>query len=283
MKVFGAGLTAHLATDSTTLCYCWRIERKDAVVLGFTDHDRDLVVDGTTYLATTGVTTTKMVQRLGLAVDNLDIEGAIDDDSLTTEDIERGLYDNAIVEIYIANWSDPTQFDLLSRGSFGNCRMVENGFEVEFRSLAQRLNQPTGRTYQRTCDAKLGDARCKFPVLPVSVTVTAVAGNVITVSAISLPNDWFSLGLMTDATGAEHKIKVHSVNRLLLWEQPVIPPLVGSTVTLKPGCRQTIDVCHAKFGNSANFRAFPHIPGNDAQMSYPIRGREEYNGGSLFK
>ena len=283
MKVFGAGLTAHLTQDSTTLCYCWRIERADGLILGFTDHDLDLVVDGTTYLATTGITTTKMVQRLGLSVDNLDIEGAIDDDSLTTEDIERGLYDNATVEIRIVNWSDPTQFDLAARGSFGNARMVESGFEVEFRSLSQRLNQPTGRTYQRTCDAKLGDARCKFVITPVSVTVVAVSGNVITISATSQPNDWFSLGKLVDATGAEHKIKTHIGSRILLWETPVLPPGVGTTVVLTPGCRQTIEVCNAKFSNSANFKGFPQVPGNDAQMSYPIRGREDYNGGSLFK
>ncbi len=283
MKVLGLDLATHLLEDSTTLCYCWRIERADGQILGFTDHDRDLVVDGTTFLATTGITTTKMVQRLGLAVDNLDVEGAIDDDSLTTDDIERGLYDNAVVDIYIANWSDPTQFDLLSRGSFGNCRMVESGFEVEFRSLSQRLNQPTGRTYQRTCGAKLGDDRCKFVISTVNVTVLAVSGNLITISPTTLPPDWFSLGLIVDATGAKHKIKTHFVDKLLLWETPVLAPEVGTTITLSPGCRQSIEVCHRKFGNSANFQGFPHIPGNDSLMAYPIRGQDEYDGGSLFK
>lgn len=283
MKIYGAGLTEHLAGDSTTLCYCWRIEREDGTIFGFTDHDRDVTVDGTTYLATTGITTTKMVRRLGLAVDNLDIEGAIDDESLTISDIEQGLYDNALVDIYIANWSDPTQFDHISRGTFGNAQMVEAGFEVEFRSLSQRLNQPTGRTYQRTCDAKLGDARCKFVVTPVAAEIASVQGHVITMTSIAEADDWYSLGLLVDATGAQHKIKSHFGARILLWEQPVIPPEVGSTVTLTPGCRQTIAVCNAKFANSANFKGFPHVPGTDRLMAYPIRGRDDYNGGSLFK
>ena len=280
MKIFGAGLTSHLTGDSTTLCYCWRIEREDATVYGFTDHDRDLVVDGTTFLATTGITTTRMVQRLGLSVDNLDIEGVIDDDALTTSDIERGLFDNAVVNIYLANWNDPTQFDLVSRGSFGNARMVETGFEVEFRSLSQRLNQPTGRTYQRTCDAKLGDARCGFVVSPSSYDVVSVSGHVITLDGVTNPDDWFSLGLLVDATGAKHKIKSHVGNRILLWEQPVLPPAVATTVQLTPGCRQTINVCKEKFGNSVNFKGFPHIPGNDRLMAYPIRGNEDYSGQS---
>ena len=283
MKVFGAGLTAHLQSDSTTLCYCWRIQRRDGAVFGFTDHSRDVTCDGTTYRATTGVTTTKMVRRLGLSVDNLDLEGAIDDDSLTTLDIERGLFDDARVDLRIVNWSDPTQFDYLARGTFGNARLAENGFEVEFRSRAHVLNQPTGRLFQRTCDAKLGDSRCRYVVTPVAATVATVAGQVITLASLAQPTDWFSLGLLVDATGARHKIKSHAGLALTLWEMPVVAPVVGSTVTLTPGCRQTADVCRSKFNNLVNFQGFPFIPGNDAMTNYPVRGKDNYDGGSLFR
>lgn len=285
MKIYGAGLTAHLQGDTTTLCYCWRIQRRDGTVFGFTDHSGDVICDGTTYRATTGVTTTKMVRSLGLSVDNLDLEGAIDDDALTALDIERGLFDDARVDLRIVNWSDPTQFDYLARGTFGNARMVEDGFEVEFRSRAHVLNQPTGRIYQRTCDAKLGDARCgvNLPALAVTATVASVTGQVVIITSLAQPADWFSLGLLVDATGARHKIKSHSGTRLILWEQPVVAPLVASTVTLTPGCRQTNAVCKAKFNNLVNFQGFPFIPGNDTLTNYPVRGKDNYDGGSLFK
>ena len=32
--------------DLTTIALCWRIERRDGVTIGLTDHDRDLVIDG---------------------------------------------------------------------------------------------------------------------------------------------------------------------------------------------------------------------------------------------
>jgi uncharacterized phage protein (TIGR02218 family) len=283
MKIYGAGFTAHLAQDATTLCYCWRIQRRDGTVFGFTDHDRDVVCDGTTYLATTGITTTKMVRRLGLSVDNLDLEGAIDDESLTALDIERGLFDDARVDLRIVNWSDPTQFDHLARGTFGNARMSENGFEVEFRSRAHTLNQPTGRMYQRSCDAKLGDSRCRYTIVPVTATVSSVVGQIITLVTIGQPDDWFSLGLLVDATGAQHKIQTHRGTRLTLWEQPVVAPLPGTLVTLTPGCRQTAEVCRVKFNNLVNFQGFPFVPGNDVLSKYPVRGKDNYNGGSLFK
>ncbi|MFN3856092.1 MAG: DUF2163 domain-containing protein, partial [Phreatobacter sp.] len=46
MRTLPAALDARLATGCTTLATCWIVRRRDGVVLGFTDHDCDLVVDG---------------------------------------------------------------------------------------------------------------------------------------------------------------------------------------------------------------------------------------------
>jgi len=51
MRQIGEDLQAHLAEDATTLCSAWRVTRRDGVVLGFTDHDHDLTIGGTTFLA----------------------------------------------------------------------------------------------------------------------------------------------------------------------------------------------------------------------------------------
>ena len=40
MKTLSPALQAHLDSGATTLAWCWRIERADGVVFGFTDHDR---------------------------------------------------------------------------------------------------------------------------------------------------------------------------------------------------------------------------------------------------
>ncbi len=48
MKTLGA-LETHLLTGATTLSWCWRITRADGQVFGFTDHDRSLTFDGTTF------------------------------------------------------------------------------------------------------------------------------------------------------------------------------------------------------------------------------------------
>jgi hypothetical protein len=71
MKTLRAGLANHLAGGLTTLCRCWRIERRDGVMMGFTDFDCDLMFDGVTYSAASGFTATAIEGQLGLAVSNL--------------------------------------------------------------------------------------------------------------------------------------------------------------------------------------------------------------------
>jgi hypothetical protein len=79
MKTISAGLAQHLAAEVTTLATCWRITRRDGVVLGFTDYIRDLEVDGVTYEAASGYTRTAIRSTADLAVDNLDLESVFAD------------------------------------------------------------------------------------------------------------------------------------------------------------------------------------------------------------
>ena len=87
MRVLPAGLQSHLATGATTLCWCWRITRNDGETLGFTDHDRDVSFDGTSFEAATGFTATEIAGSIGLNVDNLDVESAITSDRLREADL----------------------------------------------------------------------------------------------------------------------------------------------------------------------------------------------------
>ena len=99
MKTFPAGLQAHLDTGATTLAWCWKVERGDRTILGFTDHDRDILFDGVTFAAATGFTASEVVSSLGLSVDNLDVEGALAAAAITEADLGAGLYDGAMVEL----------------------------------------------------------------------------------------------------------------------------------------------------------------------------------------
>lgn len=281
-------LTDHIATGVTTLAYCWVVTRADGAVVGFTDHDNDLTVDGKECLSTTGITTSKFTQSLNLAVDDMEIEGVIDDDQITDEDIKAGKYDNATVEIYIVNWQDVTQFYLMASGTFGNLTETEGGaFMTEFRSNAYVINQPEGRAVQRTCDAKLGDSRCGIDLTEstyrATTTVQVVNDQEITLLSLSgFDDDFFTLGQMVLEGGEVLGIRQQTGSQISLWRRPEASLSPGDTVTVVAGCKQDSATCRVKFDNINNFRGFPFVPGNDSLTSYPVRGESNYNGGSLF-
>jgi len=289
MKTLDLDLTAHLATGETTLCYCWVIERLDGRIFGFTDHDADVTVNGVTCLSSTGITTTKIVQSLGLAVDNLEISGVIDGEELTTLDIESGLFDSASVQLYLVNWADETQYDMRANGTFGSVSETEGeAFATEFRSQSHILGQPEGRVFQRSCDTKLGSVECGVdtsdPAFSMTGTITSHDGHtVVVVGADGYTDDWFTLGTFTDANGGKHGIKTHVGTTLTLWQEPVVTFDVGSSVDVVAGCKQHPDDCKDKFDNIINFQGFPLMPGNDRLTDYPVRGQDDYDGGSLFQ
>ena len=90
MKTISVGLAQQLAGEVTTLATCWQITRRDGVVLGFTDHVRDLDLEGVIYKAASGYTRTAIRSTADLAVDNLDVESVFSDEGITEEDLRAG-------------------------------------------------------------------------------------------------------------------------------------------------------------------------------------------------
>ena len=277
MKTLPPGLAAHLQTGATTLCWCWRLTRRDGLRQGFTDHDRDLVFDGTTFEAAAGFEASEVREGLGLAVDNLEITGALSSISLADDDLAAGLYDDAQVEIFRVNWANVSERVLMRTGSLGEVKRSGPAFSAEVRGLSHYLQQPRGRVFQYACDADLGDARCGIdltgPVYTGMGTVASVLSERrFTVIGLSdYESDWFTRGLLTFTSGAAsgQKIEVRRHTRngsaveFDLW-QPVRSPLtVNMSFSVTAGCDKTHTTCRAKFSNIANFRGFPHVPGND--------------------
>ncbi len=166
VKNITAGLEAHLAEEATTLTRCWSITRTDGIAFYFTDHDADLVVDGNTYKASLGFRATAVANNAGLDVDNLDVDGFFEDDSLTEEELRAGLFDYAEVKVFMCNWANLSQGILkIRKGHLGEVVFTQHGFfKAELRGLTQALQQRIGELYSAECRADLGDHRCKIPL-----------------------------------------------------------------------------------------------------------------------
>lgn len=292
MKAFSAPLQDHFAAGTTTLSWCWRITRADGAVFGFTDHDRALTFDGTSFESASGLIPSELRHGSDLAVDAQDAEGVLSSDRITETDIADGRWDNADVEVFRVNWQEVSQRVLMRRGSIGEIRRGRVAFVAEVRSMAHVLNQTVGRSYQATCDAALGDGRCKInlnaPAYRGTGTVLAVPrGRVFTTLGLGgYAPGWFALGFLEWTSGANAgrrvEVMMHEVDggtaRLTLIAEPVRALSPGDGFAIFAGCDKRIETCAAKFDNVVNFRGFPDIPGTDAILRYATRGSGHQGG-----
>jgi uncharacterized phage protein (TIGR02218 family) len=294
MKAMAPGLQAHLDEGTTTLAWCWRIVRADGVVLGFTDHDRALAFDGTTFEAETGLIASEIRTGSDLAVDAQDAEGVLTSGRITETDIADGRWDAAAVEVWRVNWATPSQRVQMRRGTIGEIRRGRMSFVAEVRSLAHILGQTVGRTFQAGCDAALGDARCgvnlEAPAYRGTGSVAAVLRDRAFLAAglSGFADGWFGFGTVewTSGPNAGRRAEIITHERagsdviLTLLEAPVRALAVGQTFAVRAGCDKRIATCATKFANGVNFRGFPTIPGQDTVLRYAVRDRA--NGGDVL-
>ncbi|MBL8579011.1 MAG: DUF2163 domain-containing protein [Mesorhizobium sp.] len=294
MSVYPEELAAHLGRTVTTVCHCWRLTRTDGHVTGYTDHDRPLTAGATLFAPQTGLAASEARDTLGLAVDTVDVEGALSSDDIRDEDIAAGLYDGATVETLLVNWRQPEDFVLLRKATVGRITRTDGRFVAELESLAHSLDRPSGRFVSRICDAELGDSRCGVDlgdpafmgageIETVETPLTLVATGLETFAA-----GWFTLGVLTWTSGAREgrreRVEMHrkDATGTTLVLQPGASAQVaeGNTFTIVAGCDKRFATCKSKFANALNFRGFPHLPGNDAAYGYVVDGGR-FDGGPL--
>ncbi len=282
MKSLSPALQAHLDDGTTTLSWCWRISRADGVALGFTDHDRTLSFDGTEFEPESGFAASEIRSGSDLAVDAQDATGVLTSDRITETDILDGRWDNAAVELWRVNWADTVQRVLLRRGAVGQIRRGRMSFVAEVRSLAHVLGQTVGRTFQAGCDAALGDARCGIDLENAVYRGSGVVTDLLRDRAFMVSGlaefdaRWFTSGTLTWTSGANvgriTEVLAHdladSIATLTLLEAPVRPISEDDNFIARAGCDKRIATCSKKFANTANFRGFPNIPGQDAVLRY---------------
>lgn len=292
---YSSEMKAHLASGTTTLARAFVVTRTDGQVMGFTDHDRDLVFDGVTFRADTGLTARALQMGTGLSVDNSEAFGALRSDAITEDDILAGRYDGAEVKGWLVNWADISIRALQFRGTLGEITRSGGAFTAELRGLSERLNQTQGRIYQARCSAVLGDATCRFnldlPGYSDERPVEAVSGaRVFDFAAHSGFEDrFFEKGRFRVLNGPaaglvgvikNDRLSLSGARQVELWQALGIEPVAGDMVRLEAGCDKRKDTCQLKFANFVNFQGFPSIPGEDWLMSFPARSGVN-DGGSL--
>lgn len=278
MKTASSQLATHIGGETTTLATCWKVTRRDGSIFGFTDFDKNLTVDSLVYQARSGYTRSAIHTIANLAVDNLDIESAIDSETLSAADLRAGVWDGATIEIFLVNWANLTNGKvILKRGTIGEVELKDTVFRAELRGLSQTLSQQIVELYTPDCRADLGDTRCKVNLVALTVTgaITATTDrrSFTDTSRAEAANYWNG-GLLTWTSGANvgRKMEVKafaSGGAFTLFLPMPSTVAVGDNYSLRPGCDKKFSTCKDRYNNVKNFRGEPNVPGNDQVLAYP--------------
>lgn len=152
-------MAARIESGAAALCHVWLLTRSDGVRMGFTDHDRDLLVEGVVCRAGAGWTRGAMESGAG-AVGMVSVAGGLDDETVTAADLEDGVYDDADIDLVRVDWARTDLWVRLWRGRLAKIRLEGEGFTADLEGPLAALDRVVGRTFGRDCDATLGDGRC---------------------------------------------------------------------------------------------------------------------------
>lgn len=259
-----------------TQAMCWRVERRDGVMVALTDHDRDLVIDGVTYRAAPGMVPSAIVRGEGLQADTMEVTGALGPGAFRRADLLAGRWDGARVVIVATDWNDPAAVPVpLGSGRIGAIELTGEGFAAELRGVQAELERPASEVTAPACRATLGDRRCRVAMAARRrfARVTGCDGATVTLDAVEPADDAYGDGVLRWFGGANSGL-TSAVARsagavLTLRAAPVFAVAAGVPVEIVEGCDRRLATCAARFGNVANFRGEPHLPGIDLLTRYP--------------
>jgi uncharacterized phage protein (TIGR02218 family) len=260
---------------TTHLALCWKLTRRDGVVLAFTNHDRDIQRSDGLYQSLPGFNPSAIATSAGLDADNFELAGALTHASITKNDLWAGRYDGARVHVSMVDWQNPVAVTDIATVMLGDVEADGQTFKVETLGATALLDRSVVETVSPECRAQLGDARCKVALrrFAVQTVVQSVAGDVVTATGLVPDPDYYAYGYVTWLTGGNSgfvsAILSSAGQSVTVREPPSFLIMSGMHVVVTAGCDKRFATCLGKFANKQNFRGEPHVPGVDSLIRYP--------------
>lgn len=272
MKSISINLKAEMTGELMHLATCMRLARTDGQVYGFTTHDKPLVIGGTTYEPAASFNPTDIASASNMDTDNMSIDGMLDTDTLTEDELRAGRWDYASFRVFQVNWADLTMGDKKDRaGHLGEVTVNRQTFIAELLGMMEAYATSIVEITTPGCRASLGDTRCKVDMtaFTVSSTIEAADTDFFTLhdSARTEPDGYFDEGVITfedgDNAGLSFEVKAYIVGTWIT-KTPFPYDATGAAYTMTRGCNRHFGTCRDTFANAVNFRGEPWLRGNDA-------------------
>lgn len=265
---------------------CWKITRRDGVVLGFTGCDQTVSFGGVDYIPCGSLMSSAMQYSAAIGeAGNQELLGLIDSDLITARDLAAGLYQGAEVEIWLYPYENTTGQTMIraSSGYVTSTSQGDVGYKAEVMTDGQRLMQTavTNR-YTPSCRWEFGDARCGINpgIYEETATVTETVDKLARIGAsrrqfvttLAAADGDYIAGKITWLTGPNAgqiiDVKDNQGGLVTLWDTTIADIQVGDEFKLNRGCQRTAEACKG-YDNYINFGGFPSIPGRDSMLETP--------------
>ena len=187
------------------------------------------------------------------------------------------------MEIFLVNYHNLGLGKVVEKVVYiGEISRGDGVFSAELRGLTQVLDTKVGRVYAISCDAVLGDDRCKVNLLAnpdffKNGTVTDVTSESNFVVSESYVDDYFNQGSLHFTSGANtgfaRNVRLQKGDTIITYLPFPYPVHVGDQFQMTVGCDKQPATCSGKFNNKANFRGFDFVPTNEDVFNSPMVNR----------
>jgi uncharacterized phage protein (TIGR02218 family) len=293
MRTLSASWEAMLATRQHYRATCVLIETRAGDSFGLTTHDVALSIDiGELYDPVTydprGMLPSEVVLSSGFEASNFEIRGPLG--AIYTEaNVIGGRFNRATVKLFQVKWNELIAGNLeILKGDITECRVEDDEFIFEVRSIQDRFNQTIGRTTSPYCPYDFGDSRCTVEKTDYPGTITAVISDLQL--EVDLPGgggqNFFQHGELLFSTGqlaGNPPVAIISsiTSGLITLFEPLIDlPAEGDSIIVHRGCSKLrisydnpeLPTCMT-YLNAINFGGEDAMPGTDQALKYPVPGQ----------
>lgn len=270
-------LISAISNSSTTIAWCWQIERKDGTQFNFTSCDRDIYMPpyGEIYRASTGFDPTSAAQKIGSDTDSQQLGGFLINEAISSKDLLAGLFNGAKIRAFLVDVQNPDNNQYFQpllyipvfSGIIATVSKNDRFFEFAIKGIEDLLNNQIGIVTSKFCRANFGDSVCQKDLNQLT-HLTSVIELSSQPRRFKISGSWnanyFTYGKLTYLNG-ENAGKVTDIfyqdsdGWITLYEAPTSLLTLGDTLELVAGCPKTWYSC-VRYGNWVNFDGEPHVP-----------------------